>query len=130
MRRGTARTDNGEDPLDGLSLSKAEIAARLEKARKANAARQPRLAVTSKFIKVPLVWAEKLDPVTLKVLMFILHRAFQNHGPGFPVATAGLHVWGISRKQKTRALRGLEQLGLISLELRSRRNPIVRRIDV
>jgi len=131
---GHATTGNGQDPFDDiedLRMPDEEAANRLEAARKANAARQPSRRIPREFAKVPIDWAEKLDPVTLKVFIFILHRNFRHMGSPFAVTTTGLGAWGISRWQKTQAINELVKLGLIRLEPReSRKNPVVKKIDV
>jgi uncharacterized membrane protein len=62
------------------------------------------------FIQVPLLWVERLDGAggqTYRVALWLL-------------------IEGVSRQAKWKALRDLERRGLITVERRSRRSPLVR----
>lgn len=81
------------------------------------------------FIKVPLVWADRLGTAryaaTLKVAHHLLRDHFRGGGRPVPLANVALARSGVSRHQKWRALRELERLGLVRIESRARKSPIV-----
>jgi hypothetical protein len=99
----------------------------LEKKAKAKAKRASRPNVG--FVKVPLVWAERLAQAryigTYRVALWVLYLHWKRKAPTFPLANGELGGWGVSRWVKHRALSDLERLGLIRVEWRSRKSPIV-----
>jgi hypothetical protein len=83
----------------------------------------------TQFVKVPLVWADRLGSaryaVTFKVAHRLLREHFRSGGQPVQLANAALTRNGVSRHQKWRALRELERLGLVQIESRARKSPIV-----
>jgi hypothetical protein len=79
------------------------------------------------FIKVPLTWHEQLmghrQSATYKVAAQILYQHWKNNGGPFVLSTCTLK--GVSRMQKSRALAELEAFGLITVERRKRKSPLV-----
>jgi DNA-binding transcriptional ArsR family regulator len=84
------------------------------------------------FVMVPLWWYERLsNPVpasrcTVLVALYVLHLHWRNYGKPFRLANGMLKYDGISPDTKTRALKDLEQRGLVTVEWRERKSPIVK----
>jgi hypothetical protein len=81
------------------------------------------------FIMVPWSWAEKLvgaTGTTYHVAHFLLHLAWKADGVAVKLPNGMLRRDGVSRHTKWRALRELERRGLITIECRPRRSPLVR----
>ena len=116
---------SGTDPFDDLDnwqlppMGEARIGttpAKIQKRRK-------------KFIMVPLGWVEKLEGCsghTYHVALHLLYLHWTSHGKPIQVANGMLRYDGVSRRSKWRALTQLEQRGLIIIERRNRRSPIIR----
>jgi hypothetical protein len=81
------------------------------------------------FVKVPLWWIEQATRVTRTpkalVCIWLLHLAWKAKSATFPLPNGSLHKRGITRFTKRRALRELEEAGLIAIERRPRKTPIV-----
>lgn len=81
------------------------------------------------FIKVPLVWADRLgqarSAATFKVAHRLLLLHFRDRGRPVRLGSLALGPAGVSRPQKRRALIQLEKLGLVHVERQPRRSPIV-----
>jgi hypothetical protein len=80
------------------------------------------------FVKVPWTWVEKLDGVTghtYRVALCLLHLHWQQKGGPVKLANGMLGIDGVSRQSKWRALIDLEHRGLVTVERRPRRSPIV-----
>jgi hypothetical protein len=81
------------------------------------------------FVKVPLWWAEAAAKATrtLKALVWIelLHAVWKAKSATFSFPSGKLNKRGASRHTKRRALRELEAAGLITIEWRKGKNPIV-----
>jgi hypothetical protein len=79
------------------------------------------------FIKVPWTWHERLakarHAATHKVALQILYQHWKNGGKPFTLANNALN--GVSRWQKSRALAELEAFGLITVQRRKRKSPLV-----
>jgi hypothetical protein len=79
------------------------------------------------FIKVPWTWHERLvearHTATYKVAAQILYQYWKNNGEPFTLGNNALN--GVSRWQKSRALAELEAFGLIAVERRKRKSPLV-----
>jgi hypothetical protein len=79
------------------------------------------------FVKVPWVWIERLEKVryiaTYRVALHVLYQHWKGSGEPFTLANGMLRMSGVSRWQKWRALRELRELGLITVECRSRKSP-------
>ena len=79
------------------------------------------------FIMVPMAWLERLRSCRSRAVymltLHLLHREFQEKGKPFPLGNDALAEGGVSRFAKRRALLKLEELGLISVERRSRKSP-------
>jgi hypothetical protein len=84
---------------------------------------------TVPYVKVPMWFAEEAAKATktTKALIWIwlLHLHFKTHRTTFPVPNGKLQKIGVSRHAKRRALRELEAAGLITIERRHGKAPIV-----
>ena len=90
-----------------------------------NSIRQQR---KTKFAKVPLWWMEKLahtrNAATLKIAWELLYRHWKA-GADKPVVLPNVGLVGVSRRSKWRGLAELEKLGLITIERRSSKSPLI-----
>ena len=81
------------------------------------------------FIKVPWMWYERLVKArrasTYQVALYVLFQHWKRNGQPFALPNRGLETLGISRWRKWSALRELERLGLIQIERRPRRSPMI-----
>jgi hypothetical protein len=79
------------------------------------------------FVKVPCVWMERLEGAryvaTYRVAWHVLFRNWQSNGKPFTLSNGA--VKGVSRWQKWRALQELERLGLVTVERRKRKTPLI-----
>jgi hypothetical protein len=82
-----------------------------------------------KFIKVPWSWAEHLDGAsgrTYFVALQLLWLHWRHNGGAVKFANRALTGSGMDRHTKYRALDELERRGLISVDRRARKSPLVR----
>jgi hypothetical protein len=81
------------------------------------------------FVKVSLAAAARAAAATgdhkLLLWLWLLHRSWERHTPTIVVPTAALQKYGITRKVKRRGLEQLQASGLIAVEERPYKNPIV-----
>jgi hypothetical protein len=82
-----------------------------------------------KFVKFPKMWqvclAEKrADGSTYRVALYLLDRA--SFSEQVPLGNAALKKQGVSQRSKWRALEQLRQAGLIAVEARRGRPPLVK----
>ena len=81
------------------------------------------------FVKLPLGLVDKVArhsrDNTFAVLCHLLHLDWKQGGGPIKVPNGFLDKLGIGRGAKSRALRKLERLGIISVERRDRKSPIV-----
>jgi hypothetical protein len=83
------------------------------------------------FVMVPFEWLERLNGAEGSAYAVALHLLYLNwKGRGGPVKLANgmLKINGINRWSKKRALEDLERRGLITVERRPRKSPIIRLI--
>jgi hypothetical protein len=59
------------------------------------------------------------------VWLYLFHRVWADKHRTVVVANQTLSTWGVGRREKYKALRQLEAAGLISVEWRQRRSPLV-----
>jgi hypothetical protein len=81
-----------------------------------------------RFVQVPWVWVEKLSGAHGQVwhlAMHVLYLHWKGKGAPIKLANGMLEIDGISRWSKYRALKDLERRGLLTVERRPRRSPIV-----
>jgi hypothetical protein len=94
------------------------------------AARSSRPARGSKFVKVPISWKDQLTAarcaVTYHVALELLHRSnYVEHARTIRFANVGLTPIGITPRRKWQALAELERLGLVRIDRRPRKSPMV-----
>ena len=82
------------------------------------------------FVMVPINWWEKLEDCrsakTILLAIYLLYLHWKNRGKPFKLPNGMLEYDGTSRRTKWRALPDLEQRGLITVERRPRKSPIVK----
>jgi DNA-binding transcriptional ArsR family regulator len=85
------------------------------------------------FVLIPLSWVDAVARSSrdkaFPVLCHLLHLNWKHCGGPVKVPNGFLARLGVGRDAKSRALRKLELLGLISVERRDRRSPVVRISD-
>jgi hypothetical protein len=81
------------------------------------------------FVKFPRAWVDRLRTArytsTYRVALHLLFRHWKSDGRPIQLSNVALAEAGVSRDQKWRALRELECLGLIRIERRRRRSPVI-----
>jgi hypothetical protein len=81
------------------------------------------------FVQVPLILVDKMvrhsRDKTFAVLCHLLHEDWKQGGGPIKVPNSFLKKLGVGRGAKSRALKKLESLGIISVERRDRKSPIV-----
>ena len=116
MRKGD---DSDLDELKRCRLDAEEYATR----RIDSAIRKRR---RRRFIIIPEMWIERLEGTrhvsTYRVALRILQRNRQCEGQPFPLPN---NIGGVSRWAKSTALKELEKAGLVQLERRKRKSPLV-----
>jgi len=85
--------------------------------------------MTRKFTKFPKMWEVRLaetraDGCTYRVALYLLDQACWS--PYVTLSTATMRKRGISRNGKRSALRQLREAGLIAVEERPNKNPVVK----
>jgi Bacterial regulatory proteins, gntR family len=94
---------------------------------------KPNRRMANSFAQVPLGWAAAAAKATktprAMVWVLLQHMAWQNDHAAFPVSNAVLAKYGVSREVKRRALASLESSGLIVVERRHGRAPVVTLIE-
>lgn len=107
---------------------------RLEPEFEPSAARRIDSAIDKKrrqrFVMFPQLWIERLRTArhiaTYRVALRVLQRSWQSRGQPFPLPN---NIEGVGRWAKWAALSELEQLGLIRLERRDRKSPLVTVVE-
>jgi hypothetical protein len=85
---------------------------------------------TGKFVKVPDLWREQLRIIrahgsTYRVALHLLHEAWRTGNRVVKLTNVALAEVGVGRRGKAIAIRELRKTGLIAVEQRPNRNPIV-----
>ena len=111
------------DPFEGLALTDEQVKERLAVVpRKIQKRREH-------FVKVPGLWVERLVGAryiaTYRVTLYLLYQHWKGGGGPIKLANGVLLMEGVTRAAKWRALRELEQLGLITIERRPRQSPLI-----
>jgi hypothetical protein len=81
------------------------------------------------FVKVPWVWVEQLDGAagqTYRLALCLLYLHWKSGSEPIKLPNSMLKIDGISRASKWRGLAELERRGLITVERRPRRSPLIR----
>jgi hypothetical protein len=79
------------------------------------------------FVMVPMAWREGLEGATGQTVLLALDLLYLGWKQGGPIKLANgmLRHDGISRQSKWRGLNELERRGLVAVERRPRRSPLV-----
>jgi hypothetical protein len=83
-----------------------------------------------KFVKVPELWREQLCKVrahgsTYRVALHLLHESWRTGNEAIKLTNVALAKVGVGREGKAIALKELRRAGLVAVEQRPRRSPIV-----
>ena len=77
---------------------------------------------------VPWVWVESLKAArhvaSYRLALFVLYQHWKTNKPVL-ASNVALKALGVPRRSKYRAIRELERLGLIHVEWRRRRSPVI-----
>ena len=115
------------DPEDDEFLVSAGQVARYHEARRAGKAKKAAGSGSSSgFVKVPLSWVARLEQATgcaYRVALHLLYQHWKQRGRSIQLANA--QVAGVSRASKWRALRELEEAGLVVVQNRPRKPPLI-----
>jgi hypothetical protein len=118
-------TGSRKDPFDIAALridpADSRMADRGAKARKKGWQR--------KFIRVPWVRVERLKAtkraVTYRLALFLIYEHWRGGGRPIRLSNVMLAGDGVDRRSKWRALRELESFGLVRVERRARKSPLI-----
>ena len=103
-------------------------------AGKPSAPRRRGKARKETFVKVPLWWitaaANATGSPAVLVLIELLRLQWKTRRMSFPVPNARLKNLGVSREVKRRVLRDLQRAGLITVDQRTRKSPIVTLVSL
>ena len=85
----------------------------------------------TRFVRFPMVWARQMVTIdagkcTYQVALYLLHEVWRTKINFVKMTNVGLKQWGVGRKGKQHALDQLRDLGLISVEHRGRKSPVVK----
>jgi hypothetical protein len=82
-----------------------------------------------RFVSVPWVWADQLktceSAATFKLALLLLYEHWRTNGSWIHLTNALAATMDILPEAKRRALGDLERRGLVSVERRSRKTPLV-----
>ena len=84
------------------------------------------------FIRVPFSWLERLNGASGKdysLALHLLYRHWKAKGRPFTLANGMLEIDGISRATKWRGLAKLERRGLVTIEHRNHKSPVITVVD-
>jgi len=115
-----------KDPfdIDGLRIDPADPAYVVGKATKSRKTKWQR-----EFVRVPWAWMNRLKLVnrgsTYRVALLLLYEHWRNGGKPIRLSNAALIGEGVTRHSKRRALKELEQLGLVKVKQCARKSPVV-----
>jgi hypothetical protein len=120
---------NEDDPFDLANLRLTpEATAAMSRAAAAEQARAQPKRQRQPFVMVPWAWVERLKGArhvaTYRLALFLLYQRWKTNKP-IPVSNVAMKALGVPRRSKYRAIRDLERLGLIRVEWRRRRSPVV-----
>ena len=81
------------------------------------------------FVRVPWTWVERLRGArgsTYRLALILLYLHWKGNGEPIKLANGMLQIDGVSRHAKWRALNELERRGMIVVERRHRRSPLIQ----
>jgi hypothetical protein len=105
-----------------------EMAAELTKAKPRRQGKRPKR--TEPFLQIPhkaIVAGSQVlrGSKQFLVWLYVFHRVWSDKNQTVAVANQTLDAWGVRRKEKYKALRLLEEAGLVAVQWRTRRSPLV-----
>jgi hypothetical protein len=81
------------------------------------------------FVKFPSSWVDRLGTAkrisTYRIALYLLHQHWRTTGRALPLSNVALVSAGVSRREKWRGLEELESAGLVKIERRPRKSPII-----
>jgi hypothetical protein len=91
----------------------------------------PTIRSKVQFIMFPVEWQFQLarvdaDKCTYRVALYLLHEAWRSQNRHVKLANVGLKGLGVGREGKRHALEQLEEAGLVSVERKDRKSPVVK----
>jgi len=81
------------------------------------------------FVPFPVTWYERMkgaDGQTYRVALYLLYLHWKGNGEAIKLPNGMLAIDGVPPTSKRRALSDLERRGLITVERRPKKSPIVR----
>jgi hypothetical protein len=83
------------------------------------------------FIMFPVEWQLQLarvdaDKCAYRVALYLLHEAWRSQNIYVRLANIGLKGLGVGREGKRHALEQLEEAGLVSVDRKNRKSPVVK----
>jgi hypothetical protein len=112
--------------------SAQETAARVKFGHQGARGKSPNRGPTDKlkFIMFPVEWQFQLarvdaDKCTYRVALYLLHESWRSKNKYVKLANVGLKRLGVGREGKGHALEQLEEAGLVSVERKDRKSPVV-----
>jgi hypothetical protein len=125
--QGTSNLPGQMDLLEQLRLSPDQVQAALKEQMRVRVVSPALRKRQQHFIRVPWGWYEQLlkarHAATLQIAMCILYQHWKHRGEPFTLTNAAAP--GITRWRKWKALVELEGFGLITIERRNRKSPII-----
>jgi hypothetical protein len=121
----------GTDGLDAkeFALTREEAASLAGALPATTAVGSARRQRREPFAAIPLAWAARATTATncpkAMVWVWLIHRAWKMRSGTVAVPNGALAEYGVTRKVKNNALRQLERAGLIAVERRPRKTPVV-----
>lgn len=114
------RDDEDETLFIEAQTTTSNLPPRAKRRRKAN---------KDAYVMVPLWWLEQATKATRSpqtfVAVWLLYLSWKAKSPTFPVPNSQLEGRGADRQAKRRALASLEAAGLITVDRRDRKTPVV-----
>jgi hypothetical protein len=120
------------DPPEDIKVHLMDAATRalLENARKVPRVSKKIRKRQQHWVRVPWLWIERLEGVrsghTYRLALVLLYLHWKGNGEPIKLPNGMLSLDGISRQVKWCCLARLEQLGLVVVERRFRKSPIVK----
>jgi hypothetical protein len=122
---GSARREEDSVKTDPFDLENLRLPPELQaKAQTVTASKRRR----QQFVKFPWSWADRLRTnrgATYRVAIHLLYEHWRLGGRPIQLSNVALSGQGVGSKSKWRALRELESAGLIRIEPRARKSPVI-----
>ena len=119
------KNGSGFDNIDELSLEPESV----EKGADTHGVKQRRLKREQQFIQVPMGWIDKLAETkrrsTWPVALCLLRLSWKKESTTVSLPNSALKEFGVSRREKTRALDELKIKKLVTIESAIKKAPRV-----